>query len=154
MLKTDEHIVTTRESYLAGARAHTAEWMKELQRLTASRADDPRTAELRALWPQMLTGLTELEQAGDDTWRQAAARWLERAEQFTRALNRLLGRPEPEDESLGWAQGFSEQRMPDSEGWAEGMGKRPADSEGWAEGLGHREASSHGWAEGYEEPAA
>ncbi|GIK37414.1 MAG: hypothetical protein BroJett011_12470 [Chloroflexota bacterium] len=49
---------------------------------------------------------------------------------------------------LGWAQGMTEKRKFDSEGWAEGMGHRVGHSEGWVEGMGYQPEDSVGWAEG------
>jgi hypothetical protein len=53
---------------------------------------------------------------------------------------------------LGWLQGFTDKRSLDSEGWAEGFGKRPEGSEGFAEGMGHKgKVKSKGWSEGYDQ---
>ena len=53
---------------------------------------------------------------------------------------------------LGWAQGMTEKRQFDSEGWAEGMGHKVGHSEGWVEGVGYQSEDSVGWAEGMKTP--
>jgi hypothetical protein len=69
-------------------------------------------------------------------------------EAFMRTANQLNN--EHEEVSLGWLQGFTDHRVHDSAGWAEGMGEPEESSEGWVEGMGEQESDSEGWAEGYD----
>jgi hypothetical protein len=49
---------------------------------------------------------------------------------------------------LGWAEGMAQERVLDSEGWVQGLGRRTGHSEGWVEGVGYQVEDSQGWAEG------
>ncbi|MBI1881877.1 MAG: hypothetical protein HYR94_27195 [Chloroflexi bacterium] len=88
-----------------------------------------------------------MKQASSDKWKDFRIR-LENAltslvESFDRTKEKVAGKS-----WLGWAQGMTEKRECDSEGWVEGMGHKTGHSEGWAEGMGYQTEDSVGWAEG------
>ena len=88
--------------------------------------------------------LRELKQASGDTWEDLRLE----VEKALIALEEGFDRIKEKVGWLGWAQGMTERREFDSEGWVEGMGHRTGHSEGWAEGLGYPSEDSTGWAEG------
>ncbi|MCK6623599.1 MAG: hypothetical protein DPW09_06105 [Anaerolineae bacterium] len=91
--------------------------------------------------------LEALQQASGDQWEDLRS-GVEKAlialeESFDRVKEKVA-----QVGWLGWAQGMTEKRKFDSEGWAEGMGHRVGHSEGWVEGMGYQPEDSVGWAEG------
>lgn len=91
--------------------------------------------------------LEALQQASGDQWEDLRSG----AEKALIALEESFDRVKEKVAQvgwLGWAQGMTEKRKFDSEGWAEGMGHRVGHSEGWVEGMGYQPEDSVGWAEG------
>ena len=113
-------------------------------------AYEEQLAQLKLHWQQVESKFSALQQADDARRGVAYADWRDTADSYHNAFM-STARDMKEYVPLGWLQGFTDKRTLDSEGWAEGFGKRPAGSEGFAEGMGHmREETSKGWAEGYD----
>jgi hypothetical protein len=103
--------------------------------------------ELATRQSEVAQKLQVLKQASDDQWEDLRSS-IEKAlialeESFDRAKEKVA-----QVGWLGWAQGLTEKRQFDSEGWAEGMGHKTGHSEGWVEGMGYQSEDSLGWAEG------
>jgi hypothetical protein len=90
-------------------------------------------------------------EGGDDELLKGQSLFQQRLTAFRESFLENARRIADEDEKvpLGWLQGFTEERTQESEGWAEGLGKRAQGSEGWAEGMGDQGDESKGWVEGY-----
>lgn len=102
---------------------------------------------LAARQAEVAQKLEALQQASGDQWEDLRS-GVEKAlialeESFDRVKEKVA-----QVGWLGWAQGMTEKRKFDSEGWAEGMGHRVGHSEGWVEGMGYQPEDSVGWAEG------
>jgi hypothetical protein len=103
--------------------------------------------ELAARQTEVVQKLQALQQASGDQWEDLRI-GVEKAlialeESFDRAKEKMA-----QAGWLGWAQGMTEKRQFDSEGWAEGVGHKTGHSEGWVEGMGYQSEDSFGWAEG------
>jgi len=112
-------------------------------------AYEEQLAQLKLHWQQVESRFGALQQAEDAQRGVAYADWRETAVSYDKAFMSTVSNMK-EYVPLGWLQGFTDKRIQDSQGWAEGFGKRPESSEGFAEGMGHMShETSKGWAEGY-----
>lgn len=147
------------EVVMQKAQDQMEEWREEINELEEKLSElsgeaqteyEKQLAKLKVSWQQLETKFSTLQRV-DDTQRSAVyADWRDTAVAYNNAFMRTANDIK-EFVPLGWLQGFTDKRTMDSEGWAEGFGKRPAGSEGFAEGIGHRgEETSKGWAEGYD----
>ena len=146
---------------MQAARNQMTEWRQALQKLeedihelpTETRAEyEQKLSMLKLHWQQVESKFTAISQTDPTRQGTAYTHWRETAVAYDEAfLNTTHELKATELVPLGWLQGFTDKRIQDSEGWAEGFGKRPAGSEGFAEGMGHKDkVGSRGWAEGYD----
>lgn len=105
--------------------------------------------EAQARWHEAEASLMGFGQSSEDEWetiQEHVKQALGNAEDALKRAATATG------ESLGWATGMAESLEEESEGWAEGLGKRGPGSKGWAEGQAEELAgNSIGWPEGQAE---
>ena len=129
------------------------EELKHFKRETQLKYED-QVEEMREKLHEAQVRLQAMIEGDPKEWAMGQPEFEEKFETFKAAFMRTANAVKHEDEAkevtLGWLQGFSEERTVDSAGWAEGMGEPAESSEGWVEGMGEQEQDSEGWVEGYE----
>lgn len=151
--------VSTHETLLE-VREHLDQWEIGVDRLEeaihhvkkeAQKEYIDQIAVLRQHLKELRLRLRAIEEGEPKEWRESRVAFYQRLTRFRQAFLQTANSLVQEDSvTLGWLQGFTEERTHDSAGWAEGMGEMPGHSAGWAEGMGHRPEGSKGWAEGYD----
>lgn len=146
----------TKETYQDKIETELRVWSDRIEQLKAkvSTAQAEATATYQEQFNELATRQAEvaqklrtLQQAGSDQWEDLRSS----IEKALVALEESFDRTKEKAAQigwLGWAQGMTEKRQFDSEGWAEGVGHKTGHSEGWVEGTGYQSEDSVGWAEG------
>lgn len=139
-----EQFANDRTAYLQSARRKLDDWRDKLNQLQeeigkfsseAQAEHQKTTADLRDQLEQAEVRLKELEQSKDAQWEENQPRWQEAAEEYSQSFAKFANRMNKEDVPLDWLEDYTDERIRDSVGWAEGQGKKDPGSKGWAEGY-------------------